>query len=63
MVLFKFCTNYTHMILIIPEKPFHMMNLNELKSFFIQSNHVSKRKRKTKRRYRKKKSQTVKKIY
>jgi len=49
------------MNIIIPNKPFYQMNLEELTAYFIKVNGKLERKRKTRRKYRIKRRKTARK--
>ena len=46
---------------IMPNKPFHQMDLQELRAYFIKVNGKLERKRKTKRKYKTKRRKTARK--
>ncbi len=49
------------MNIIIPNKPFYQMDLQELRAYFIKTTGKLERKRKTRRKYKTKKRKTARK--
>ena len=49
------------MNIIIPNKPFYQMDLQELRAYFIKANGKLERKKKTRRKYRTKRRKTARK--
>ncbi len=49
------------MNIIIPNKPFYQMNLEELRAYFIKISGKLERRRKTRRKYRTKRRKTARK--